>query len=252
MRRRHDPMHYDVRPSMHGSSVFLLALLTSVASAAGTVYFIERYNVIPPRVQAAPEAIVPDLRGVGEADARVNATGAHLTLFVASREPNAEAKANTVLRQSLAPGQHAPRDSAISVVLSEDVPKVPAVVGVTLGEATQRVEQRGFHIQVGATMPSPDAGPGLILDQTPKPDTAQPKGSTVIVQVSSGAGDIEMPKLVNVGINQAKTDLEKLGLKVAIRWVAMAETPTYVVLYQKPAPGEKLKPGGEVTLTACR
>jgi len=244
--------YYDERPSMHGSSVFLIALLTSVASAAGTVYFIQRYNVIPPRVQAAPEAVVPDLRGVTENDARVNLSAAHLGLFVASRETSAETKANTVLRQSIAPGLHVPRDSAISVVLAEEVPKVPGVVGVSLGEATQRVEQRGFRLQVGGTMPSADAGPGLILDQSPKAETAQPKGATVIVQVSSGSGDVEMPKLLNQGINQAKTDLEKLGLKVNIRWVALAETPTYIVLNQKPAPGEKVKPGGEVTLTACR
>jgi serine/threonine-protein kinase len=244
--------YYDERPSMNGSSVFLIALLTSVASAAGTVYFIQRYNVIPPRVQAAPEAVVPDLRGVTETDARVNTSAAHLGLFVASREPSPEAKPNTIIRQSIAPGLHVPHDSAISVVLAEEVPKVPGIVGVSLAEATQRVEQRGFHIQVGGTMPSADAGAGLVLEQTPKADTAQSKGSTVVVQVSSGSGDVEMPKVLNVGINQAKTDLEKLGLKVNVRWVAMAETPTYIVLNQKPAPGDKLKPGGEVTLTACR
>jgi serine/threonine-protein kinase len=237
---------------MHGSSVFLIALLTSVASAAGTVYLIQRYNIIPAHVQAAPEAVVPDLRGVTEADARVNTSAAHLGVFVTSREASTEAKPNTVIRQSLAPGLHVARDSAISVVLAEEIPKVPGVVGVSLGEATQRIEQRGYRLQVGGTMPSADAGPGLILEQSPKAETVQPKGSTVIVQVSSGSGDVEMPKLLNVGINQAKADLEKLGLKVNIRWVAMAETPTYIVLNQKPAPGEKVKPGGEVTLTACR
>jgi beta-lactam-binding protein with PASTA domain len=32
----------------------------------------------------------------------------------------------------------------------------------------------------------------------------------------------------------------------------MAETPTYVVLNQKPAAGDKVKPGTEVVLTVCR
>ena len=236
---------------MHGSSVFLIALLTSIATAIGTVYFMERYNVLH-RAQGVTEVTVPELRGATEGDARASLAAAHLGLFVAAREANAEAKANTVIRQSIAAGQRAPQDSAISVVISEEVPKVPAVIGVTVGEATQRVEQRGFRMQVGANVPSADAGPGIVLDQSPKADTPQAKGSTVTVQVSSGSGDIEMPKVLNVGINQAKTDLEKLGLKVTIRWVAMAETPTYIVLSQKPTPGEKLKPGGEVQLTACR
>jgi len=235
---------------MHGSSVFLLAFLTSIATATGTVYFLERYNVL--QRPAAPEAVVPDLRGAMEADARANATAAHVTLFVASREPTPDAKGGTVIRQSVGPGQRVARESPLSVVIAEEVPKVPGVVGVTLGEATQRVEQRGFRLQVGANVPSADAGPGLVLDQSPKADTPQAKGSTVIVQVSAVPGDIEMPKVVGVGVNQAKTDLEKLGLKVVIRWVAMAETPSYVVLSQKPAPAEKVKPGSEVQLTAVR
>jgi beta-lactam-binding protein with PASTA domain len=116
-----------------------------------------------------------------------------------------------------------------------------------LGDAAWRAENGEY---VG-TAKGPNGG-WLVLDQSPKADTPQAKGSTVVVQVSSGSGDVEMPKVVSVGVNQAKTDLEKLGLKVVIRWVAMAETASYVVLSQKPAPGEKVKLGSEVQLTAVR
>ena len=237
---------------MHESSAFLVAFLTAIVTATGTVYVIERYGLLPPRTQAVAEAIVPDLRGVPEADARTNANTAHIALLVAAREPSTEAKSGTVIRQSMAAGQRVPRDYPVTIVLAEEIPKVPSIVGVTVAEATQRLDQKGYHLQVGTTVASPDAGAGLILDQSPKADTAQAKGSTVTVQVSSGTGDVEMPKVLGVGLTQAKTDLEKLGLKPVVRWVAMAETPTYVVLNQKPAPGEKVKPGAEVQLTACR
>ena len=237
---------------MHESSAFLVAFLTAVATAAGTVYVIDRYGLLPPRTQAVPESIVPDLRGVPEADARTNANAAHIALLVAAREPTTEAKSGTVIRQSMAAGQRVPRDYPVTIVLAEEIPKVPSVIGVTVPEATQRLDQKGYHLQVGTTIASADAGAGLILDQSPKADSAQAKGSTVTVQVSSGTGDVEMPKVLGVGLTQAKTDLEKLGLKPVVRWVAMAETPTYVVLNQKPAPGEKVKPGAEVQLTACR
>jgi serine/threonine-protein kinase len=237
---------------MDGSSVLLVAFLTSAVTATGTVYVIERYGLLPPRTPVAVESIVPDLRGVPEADARTNANAAHIALFVASREPTTESKSGTVIRQSMAAGQRVPRDYPVTVVLAEEIPKVPSVIGVTVAEATQRLDQKGYRLQVGASIASADAGAGLILDQSPKADTAQAKGATVTVQVSIGTGDVEMPKLLGVGLTQAKSDLEKLGLKVVMRWVAMAETPTYVVLNQKPAPGEKVKPGGEVQLTACR
>ena len=61
-----------------------------------------------------------------------------------------------------------------------------------------------------------------------------------------------MPKLVGVNFAKAQKDLEELGLKPLVRWVELAETPTMVVLSQKPAGGQKLKPGGEVTITVCR
>jgi beta-lactam-binding protein with PASTA domain len=37
-----------------------------------------------------------------------------------------------------------------------------------------------------------------------------------------------------------------------VRWVSLAETATFVVLSQKPEPGQKVEPGAEVQLTANR
>jgi serine/threonine-protein kinase len=217
----------------------------------GTVYVIDKYGILPRAAAPVPEASVPELRGVTENDARSNAATAHIALLVASREPSGDVKTGTVLRQSVAAGQHVPRDYPVSIVLADEVTKVPAVTGLAVADATQRVEQRGYHLQVSATVPDPTAPQGSVLDQTPKADSVLAKGETVTVKVSAGAGDIELPKEVGVGIDKAKADLEKLGVKPVVHWVALPETPTYVVLSQKPAPGEKVKPGTEVRLTVC-
>jgi serine/threonine-protein kinase len=140
----------------------------------------------------------------------------------------------------------------VSIVLAEEVPRVPGITGITVPEATQRLEQRGYTLQLTATVPDNTVAQGLIIDQTPKAETAHVKGGTVTVRVSSGPGEVELPKFIGVGLKQAQTDIEKMGLKANVRWVAMAETPTYVVLNQKPAAGEKVKPGSEVVLTVCR
>ena len=237
---------------MHGSTVILVAFLTSAITTAGTVYVVERYGILPARAQAIPDSTVPDLHGMSESDARSNANAAHVSLFIASREPSSDAKPGTVLRQSFAPGQHVPRDHSVSVVVAEEVPKVPNVTNLTVVDATARLEQRGYTLQVGGTVPDVKVPLGSIVSQSPKADAVQAKGATVTVDVSSGPGDIEVPKLVGLGLAQAKTDLEKLGAKPDVRWVAMAETPTYVVLSQKPAPGVKVKPGSEIQLVVCR
>ena len=178
----------------------------------------------------------------------------HLARRAADRGAGAERRGQAGHRCAsvIAAGQRVAREYSMSVVLAEEVPKVPAVTGLALADATTRLEARGYAAQVGATVAHATVAVGLIFEQSPKAEAPHPKGGTVTLQVSSGPGDLEVPKLLGVGHGQAKTDLEKLGLKAAVRWVAMAETPTYIVLSQKPAAGEKVKPGGEVQLTACR
>lgn len=234
---------------MHGSTVVLVSFLTAALTTAGTVYVVERYNILPH--QTVQESVVPDLHGMAETDARTNANAAHVALFVASREPSSDAKPGTVIRQSSSPGQHLPREAAVSVVLAEEVVKVPNVVNLTFAEASQKLEQRGYALQTGTTVADPKVPLGSVVSQTPRPDTVFIRGGVVTVQISSGPGDVDIPKLVGLPITQAKTDLEKLGLKPVIHWVALPETPTNVVLNQKPTASEKAKPGADVHLTVC-
>jgi len=236
---------------MNGIAVFFVAFLTAALTATGTVYVIEKYNVFPARAPMA-DVLVPDFKGLSEADARANANGAHLAFLIAAREPSPETKPGAVIRQSVPAGQRVGRDYTVNVVLAEEMPQVPAITGLTVAEATSRLEQRGFTLAVGGTVTNATVPQGTIVEQTPKADTAQQKGGAVTVQVSCGPGDVEGPKLVGMGLTVAKTNLEKLGLKATVRWVSLAETQTYVVLNQKPAAGEKVKPGGEVELTVCQ
>lgn len=233
---------------MDGPAVLLLALVTSAATAAGTVYVVERYNIIS-KPAVVTEAPVPDLRGQAETDARLTAAGARVSVFVAAREPNAEAKPGTVVRQSVAPGHLAAIDSPVSVVLAED--RLPNVVNSPLAEAVAKLEASGYSVHLGTPAPDPKVPEGVILRQLPKADVPYAKPGIVIIQASAGPGDVELPKLLGMGITAAKTKLEDLGLKAVVRWVAMAETPTNVVLNQSPAAEKKVKPGSEVTLTAC-
>jgi serine/threonine-protein kinase len=236
---------------MNGPAVILVAFFTSALTAGGAVYVVERYGILPPR-NATAETLVPDLRGATESDARANANAAHIALLIAAREPSAEGKPGTVIRQSIAAGQRVPRDYSMSVVLAEEVLKVPSITGLAVPDATKRLEQRGYDLRLGSALADATVAEGLIIDQSPKAETPQAKGATVTVRVSSGPGEVELPKLVGIGLTQAKTDLEKLGVKPVVRWVALAETPTFVVLRQNPAAGEKVKPGAEVQLTVCR
>lgn len=236
---------------MHASSTILLAIFTSIATAVGTVYVIERYGILPPRAQAVPDTLVPDLRGVTESDARANAGVSHIALLVAAREPSPDAKPGTVIRQSIPAGQRVPREHPVSVVLAEEMPRVPKVVGLTAAAATAKLEERGYANEV-VTVPSADVAAGLVVEQSPKAETAEAKGGTVTLKVSSGPSEVDVPKVVGLSVTAAQKAIEGIGAKAVVHWVALAETATYVVLSQKPSAGAKVKPGDEVEVVACR
>lgn len=236
---------------MHGSTAFLIAFLTSALTATGTVYVIQRYKILPDASASRAEAVVPSLVGLSEADARENAKTAHLSLFVAAREPSKE-KAGSVLRQSIPPGQRVPEEHPVNVVLSAGFTKVPSVTGATVADATARITAAGYRLEVGEKVPSPTVAEGSVIDQTPPAESELEPGGVIKVRVSAGNPEVLAPKLVGLGVKTAQTEIEKLGLKPVVRWVSLAETQAFIVLSQKPPPGEKLKPGADVEIVANR
>lgn len=235
---------------MHGSTVFLIAFFTSLVTALGSVYAVERFNVFHNQPVPVADTVVPDLRGFPEADARANAQASHITLLVGSREPSADTKPGSIIRQSIPAGQRVPRDHPMSVVIADELPKVPSVTGMTVADATKRLDDKGYKIQASAPIANATVPEGQIISQLPAADTPTEKGKAVTVQVSAGAEDVEVPKVMGLSVNNAKTALEKIGLEADVHWVSLAETPTFIVLNQKPKPKEKVKPGTKIEVTA--
>lgn len=238
--------------AMHTSSVVLIAMLTSVLTAAGTSYLLDRYKILPEGSETAGTVVVPELKGLLEVDARKNAEAVQIALLVAGREPTEEQKDGTVLRQSVPAGQRVPPNHPVSVVLAQEALKVPAITGLPIGEATLKLKEKGFEIKAGESVPSADVESGLIVEQSPAAGSELKRGETVVVKTSSGPDEVEVPKLLGFNHKKANEALEKLGLKAKVNWVSLAETASYVVIQQKPPAGDKLKPGEEVTLVINR
>jgi beta-lactam-binding protein with PASTA domain len=239
------------RSSMHGSTVVLISLLTSAVTSVGSVNLVQRFDVFPKKVEVVQTA-VPDLKGLPEADARANAQAAHLALIVSAREPSADVKAGAVIRQSIPAGQRVPHDHPVTVVLADELPKVPAVTGMKLADAKALLEKNGYALKLkgGAA----DGGPadGTIITQEPASDSGLVKGGAVTVELEATVEDVEVPKLAGFSVKKAQETVEKLGLKLEVRWVSLAETATFVVLSQKPPAGKKLKPGEKVEVSVNR
>lgn len=242
---------------MNASTVILIAFFTSVATAAGTVVLLQKAGMVAPAAaaSAAPEAglvVVPDFTGVTEADARANGAVSHVAVLVAGREAVAGRKPGTVVRQSVPPGQRVPRDHPVTVVLADELPKVPKVVGLPAADATLRLEQAGFKVTTGAKVPDPVVPDGSVVSQTPGAEEPLEKGGSVALRVSAGPAEVEVPRVTGTVVQRAKAELEKVGLAPKVEWVSLAESQGLIVLRQSPAAGQKAKPGTEVTIVANR
>jgi serine/threonine-protein kinase len=237
---------------MHGSSVVLIALITSALTALGVTYLMQRYQVFPVATVEAQQVLAPMLVGLSEADARDNAQALQLALLVEGREVSAGAKAGTVLRQSIAPGHPVPNNVGIGVVIAAPLPTVPRVTELSLADAKVALAERGYKSAEGDPAPSAQTPVGSVMAQSPAPDTELAPGGVVTLHVSSGPAEVEAPKLMGMPLKAAEEQLAKLGLTAKVRWISKAETVTGTVLSQKPAAGEKLAPKATVEVVVNR
>ena len=241
---------------MRGFALLVAAVLVSIVTSIATVLGMERLKLIapPPATHEQPTAKVgvPSLKGLSEDDARQNLKALGLVFLVGERKTVSGAGPGTVVEQSPAAGQQLDPHGAISVSLARELPKVPGVVNRTLSEATALVAQLGYKLEQGEPLSDPNVPKGSVVSQLPAADAPQELDKPVIVRISAGPGDVEVPRLLGQGLEKAKAQTKDLGLSLKILWTQMGETETFVVLSQNPVPGKKIKPGDAVTVTINR
>lgn len=241
---------------MRGFALLVAAVLVSIVTSVATVLGMERLKLIapPPATHETPAAkvAVPNLKGLSEEDARQNLAALGLVFLVSERKVVPGAAPGTVVEQSPVAGQQLDPHGSISVSLARELPKVPGVVNRTLAEATALLAPLGYKLEQGEPLADPQVPKGSIVSQQPAADAAQGTDKPVIVRISTGPGDIEVPKLLGQGFEAAKAQAKDVGLSLKVLWTQMGETPTFVVLSQNPVAGKKLRPGEAITVTVNR
>jgi predicted Ser/Thr protein kinase len=149
---------------------------------------------LTPEVQLVP---VPDVVGEPMDEAQKTVERAGLRFVVLEERDEAGVEGGIVLEQSPAPGERAPLDSEVSVVVNKLGRELtmPDVLGYELETVREGLESNGLHIvteQVWSTQPE-----GLVLSQVPESGATVRVGDTVTLTVSGGV-DILIPLEVNL------------------------------------------------------
>ena len=124
---------------------------------------------------------------------------------------------------------------------------VPSVVNQPVDTATATLEGAGFQVQA-KTEPNNDVKQGIVFAQSPNGNTKADKGSTVVITVSAGLGQADVPAVTGLTKAAATSLLENNGFVVNATDQNDPKIPVGIVISQDPAGGQKADKGSTVTI----
>jgi serine/threonine-protein kinase len=235
-------LHADVQ---HGVSArFRRGIVFKQDPAAGTK--VDKGGTVTIWVSTGPPKVnVPDVKGEQWTVAQQALVNAGLQPQKFSVPGNTAGK---VTATDPAAGQSVPKGSTVRVnVMSGPVTAaVPSVVGLSVQEATSRLNAAGFKANP-QYVPS-TATKDQVISQTPTPGTSEPKGSSVTIKVSIGPPLVTVPDVVGYTSQQAVQALEAAGFQVNQQYTATDASQQNIVQSQSPAGGQSAAKNSPVTI----
>ncbi|CAG4934716.1 unnamed protein product, partial [Acidithrix sp. C25] len=124
---------------------------------------------------------------------------------------------------------------------------VPSVVGDTLSSATTSLGASHLRFKINYQQSS-SVPSGTVLSQSPVAGSSVSSGTSVSIQVSSGAALVTLPNVTNQTIGNAESQLVPLGFSITTTYVN-SSSPNGTVIKQNPTGASKVPAGSTVTLT---
>jgi eukaryotic-like serine/threonine-protein kinase len=225
--------------------LWLLALLLIAAVAIGGYLLYDRSR-------GPAQATVPDVVGTDQAAAIRALEAQGFRTRSVSRTSSDQAK-GTVIRTDPAANAKADKGSLVTLVVSggPGTAKVPTVGGLTRSSARGRLRRAGFEIE--ERRESSDTVPaGRAIRTSPPSRTTLEKGQTVILLLSTGKEQVEVPNVTGQSFDQAAQQLAARGFKVQRNDQPSASEDPGTVLKQSPDAGQKIDKGSTVQLAVAR
>ena len=124
---------------------------------------------------------------------------------------------------------------------------IPNLDGFSFNQAKTLLEGDQFKLKVKKEEQDSDLTAGQVINSDPPAGTSVDVGSNVTVKVSRG--QVTVPNLVGMDIEDAQQTLDDLKLKYTTKQDPAAAAPKDSVTAQSIAPNEKVPPGTSIELT---
>ncbi|MEO6121351.1 MAG: Stk1 family PASTA domain-containing Ser/Thr kinase [Acidimicrobiales bacterium] len=224
-----------------GLLVFMLAVL------AVLLFLLARTLGVFGGDTTATRITVPDVTGELADDAEK--TLKDLDLRVVRTLEDNEADANVVFDQDPEADTRVERDSEVELRISrgQQPVKIPSVVGQNEEDAITALSRLGLEadtvLQADETRPA-----GQVISQEPRAGTEAPKGTPVVLTVSSGRAKVAVPPVAGKDATAANDDIVNAGLRVRTINEPSAGVEKGKVIRTDPAAGAPIDKGATVTL----
>jgi beta-lactam-binding protein with PASTA domain len=158
-------------------------------------------------------SVVPKVQGDKLAAAQAALQRAHLTFTV--ERVGANVAIGTVLGTKPAAGTTWPQTKPVTILVAGGA-GVPNFVGESLEVAQQWASQHNVNLQQQQDQNSQQQ-PGTITSQEPPAGSLYQPGETVIVNVSTGPAEINVPDVIGMSVDQATQVLQAAGFQVQVQ-----------------------------------
>ncbi|HVF76017.1 MAG TPA: Stk1 family PASTA domain-containing Ser/Thr kinase [Acidimicrobiales bacterium] len=234
-------------PSPRRTGAYVALLLVMLAALAVLLFLLGRTLGIFGGEGGPATVTVPSVIGktADEAERMLTSSG----LRVERKLEHNQAALNTVFKQDPGGGEKIPKDSLVTITISqgEALVKVPSVVGDNVDDATDELRTAGFEVQT-TSQPDRSAPAGRVLSQDPRGGAEAQKGSVVKLAVSSGKPKVTVPNVANKDETAARDDIVNAGLKVKTVQEASDTVPQGKVIRTDPTGGTEVDEGATVTI----
>ncbi|MBN3033207.1 MAG: PASTA domain-containing protein [Candidatus Saganbacteria bacterium] len=140
------------------------------------------------------------------------------------------------------------------VVYFDSLPEVivPAVTGVTLEVARERLAAVDLQGREAGQVYEPKYPEGIIISQRPEAGRNVKVGRVVNLMINSGESKVPVPNVIGQLISQAGGILQAAQLRIGdIRWEKNPGQAEGTIIAQEPMPGEQAVFGSRVDLLAA-
>lgn len=225
--------------------------LATALTVLGLVVVVGLILLVANLFGGTPTVAVPDVVGreVGEATQRLEDAGFEVEVERVPDDPDDDIPRDHVVAQDPQADEEAEEGSTVTLTVAglEGEVEIPNVVDKPFGEAKAELEEAGFVVEQ-RNESSDQVAPFNVIRTEPRAGELAERGSTVIVFVSTGREQVEVPDVVGRSADDATARLREAGFEVEERQQASADVPAGDVIRTDPAAGETAARGSTVTI----